>query len=295
MTSTFRCSDAARAEGVDLVGTAGSYTDFLLVEHPLPWPRKAKEVLKVRSPKGREVRVQLVVGPDGEVPALRRVVHWQRDPGRPFDGFRRAEVAVEPDDVRPACDELLAGAVPPAAAALRDVLVCTHGNRDRCCGRLGILALATLAEPPADVRLWRTSHTGGHRFAPTGITFPDGVFWGYLDDGALDHVIARTADLRANFRGCSGLDSPAAQAVDREAFSHFGWDWLATPRAAVTTGDEVELGSDGRTIRATVEVARHVPVLDCGVEPTGKEKRQPELRVVRFDIRSGPQITPPAA
>jgi hypothetical protein len=284
MTSAYRCSDAARDEGLDPVGTAGSYTDFLLLEHPLPWPRDSKKVLKVRSPKGREVRVQLVVPLDGDVPARRRVVHWHRDPGRPFDGFRRAEVAVDPADMRAACDELLAGAVPPATTATRDVLVCTHGNRDRCCGRLGILVLASLADLPPDVRMWRTSHTGGHRFAPTGITFPDGVFWAYLDDGGLDRVIGRTGDVSRNYRGCSGLDTPAAQAVDRQAFARFGWNWLATPRAAVTDGEDVELRAEGRTIRATVEVARRVPVPDCGVEPTGKEKRQPELRVVRFEV-----------
>lgn len=286
MTSTFRCSDAAREADLDAVATAGPYTDFLLVEHPLPWPRDAKEVLKVRSPQGRDARVQLVVAPDGEVGALRRVVRWHRDPGSPFDGFRRAEVTVAPDDVAAACDELLAGAVPPATAPVRDVLICTHGNRDRCCGRLGILLLASLGALPPDVRMWRTSHTGGHRFAPTGITFPEGVFWAYLDGGVLDAVLARTGDLRRNYRGCSGFDTAPAQAADREAFARFGWDWLATPRTAVTDGNDVELRTDNSIIRATVEVARHVPVPDCGVEPTGKEKRQPELRVSRFDVSS---------
>ncbi|HVF73492.1 MAG TPA: sucrase ferredoxin [Acidimicrobiales bacterium] len=286
MTSTFRCSAAAREDGLDLVGTAGSYTDFLLVEHPLPWPRDAKEVVKVRAPKGRDVRLQLVVAPDGDMAPLRRVVHWSRVPAQPFGGFRRSEVAVDPDDVRAACDELLAGTVPPAAVPVRDVLVCTHGNRDRCCGRLGILLLDALGDVPPDVRLWRTSHTGGHRFAPTGVTFPDGVFWGYLDDGGLDRVLRREGDVSRNFRGCSGLDSPAAQAVDREAFARFGWDWLGTPRTAVTTGDHVELRSEARIIWASTEVARRVPVLDCGVEPTGDEKRQPELRVSRFVVSS---------
>jgi len=57
------------------------------------------------------------------------------------------------------------------------VLVCTHGSRDRCCGTLGGMVFASLArQKPAWV--WQCSHLGGHRFAPTLLTFPDGMMYG---------------------------------------------------------------------------------------------------------------------
>ena len=48
------------------------------------------------------------------------------------------------------------------------LLVCTHGGRDRCCGSDGTRLFQALFPPPG-VRVWRTSHTAGHRFAPTAI------------------------------------------------------------------------------------------------------------------------------
>ena len=55
---------------------------------------------------------------------------------------------------------------------------------DRCCGSLGTaLAQELLADPLQlgdDVRVWRTSHTGGHRFAPTALVLPQGTVVGLL-------------------------------------------------------------------------------------------------------------------
>jgi hypothetical protein len=58
-------------------------------------------------------------------------------------------------------------------------LVCTNGRRDRCCSRLGLglyLALANQVGAAA----WQTTHLGGHRFAPTLLTLPDGACYGHL-------------------------------------------------------------------------------------------------------------------
>ena len=56
-------------------------------------------------------------------------------------------------------------------AGARDILVCTHGARDACCGKFGYgfyVEMRGLAAVRGDgVRVWRTSHLGGHRFAPT--------------------------------------------------------------------------------------------------------------------------------
>lgn len=288
--SLTRCSDAMRSAAVDPVGTAGSYSDFLLVEHPLPWPRDIGDLPfgNVTAP-GRRVRVQAVI-PHADIvaPDRRRIIHLSRSPDGPFAGFRRTEVVTTPDDVVAACDRLMRGEADGAAPSnLRDVLVCTHGRRDRCCGSLGPQALARLDAVPEDVRVWRTSHTGGHRFAPTAITFPDGNFWAYLDDDSLGALVDRrapAASLVRHHRGCSGLDSPAAQAVDRDALAHFGWGWTATPRTAHVDGSAVELRYDGGVVRGTVETIRRVAVPDCGRPATGKEKTHPELRVTAFRV-----------
>jgi hypothetical protein len=64
-----------------------------------------------------------------------------------------------------------ATAVGPAPS---DVLLCTHGSRERCCGRFGTQLLTDVAPRWDGVRVRRTSHTGGHRDASTWYSFREG-------------------------------------------------------------------------------------------------------------------------
>src|SRR5205823_6194194 len=91
-----------------------------------------------------------------------------------------------------------------------DLFVCTHGRRDVCCGTDGTALWRRLSAPKSAgglgdvVRLWRTSHTGGHRFAPTGAVFPSGQYWAWLDPGLVRAVLGRegpVADVVPHYRG----------------------------------------------------------------------------------------------
>ena len=64
------------------------------------------------------------------------------------------------------------------------VLVCTHGSRDRCCGVLGGAVFAQLKNqlrPILPDAVWQVSHLGGHRFAPTALCLPLGLLLGRID------------------------------------------------------------------------------------------------------------------
>jgi hypothetical protein len=72
-------------------------------------------------------------------------------------------------------------------------LVCTHGKRDACCARLGT-ALHLALRAAVGERVLKTSHLGGHRFAPVVHTFPQGFCFGRVEAGdvrALDEAAAR--------------------------------------------------------------------------------------------------------
>jgi len=58
-------------------------------------------------------------------------------------------------------------------------LICTHGNRDRCCGTLGGAIFASMRRQEPNW-VWQCSHLGGHRFAPTALSLPDGQCYGRL-------------------------------------------------------------------------------------------------------------------
>lgn len=101
------------------------------------------------------------------------------------------------------------------------LLVCTNGKRDVCCALRGRpVAVAAADQRPGLV--WETNHTGGHRFAPTGVLLPWGVTLARLDPElavlAVD-AAAQRGELAARLlddmhhRGRSALP-PIAQAAE---------------------------------------------------------------------------------
>jgi hypothetical protein len=300
-----RCSGFARAEELDPAGTAGSYRGVVAVEIPLPWPREITEHPAVAPAAAAlaaaSVRVQALVPDPTRGPAERRLLAFQRGDG-PFGGYTTRAWTVADDDVVGALAALAdgpdAGLGTPSVegpAAGRHVLVCTHGRRDACCGTLGTRLAVALPGLGAGVHVWRTSHTGGHRFAPTALLLPEGTAWAYLDLDTLVGISDRTLDIdeaARRYRGSPGLDGPEVQAAEREALRTVGWPWLDHRRSGTVVGregDRARVRLEGRapggstvTFEATVEVARLVPVPDCGKPPEQAPKSAPELRVTEF-------------
>jgi hypothetical protein len=139
---------------------------------------------------------------------------------------------------------------------------------------------------PAGTRLWATTHTGGHRFAPNAIVLPEGTVWGFLDAGRLARIVRREGpvdDLLPHYRGCAGLASPALQALERAVLAEVGWDLFDCRRTGTELGEgRVRLevtGTHGavRTWEGVVEVGRVLPVPECGQPVTAAEKTEPEL------------------
>ena len=147
-----------------------------------------------------------------------------------------------------------------APTRLTDVLVCTHGRRDRCCGSLGTaLAQELLADPGQlgeGVRVWRTSHTGGHRFAATAVVLPQGTAWAFCDTEALVRIVHRRGRYPISCRvtgAVRGWPLAAVQALERAVLGEVGWPLLAMTRRGAELGD-------GRT---------ELVVEDPGGEPGG--------------------------
>jgi hypothetical protein len=300
-----RCSPWTRAQGVDPIGSAGRFDELLLVEWALPWPADVSEIEALAAAAAAPgVRVMAVVPrADAAEDGLHRVVHRRRagthalpgvDHRVPVDEIPDLLAAVLEDRDRPLDGwPSVVGEAPP------EVLVCGHGRRDPCCGRWGTLLHVELAARGTGARVWRCSHTGGHRYAPTAITLPDGRAWAYADVDLLDGVLARTGDLpelATHDRGTTALDM-WAQVVERALFVEQGWAWLdGTVTDATTTvsadgsAAEVELvwrladGTTGRS-RGEVVVTRVLPVLVCGEPPEVAKKTSPELALARLEHR----------
>jgi len=298
MPTDLRCTRVARALGHRPAGTAGSAAAFVLVEAPLPWPSDvgAHPLLAPLAPVvgGVGGRLQAVVPRAGGSPGTTAVVVFRRS----AIGFDRLERSVPTGDLVDELAAMLTTNPPPKEqqnpllfrGQVRDVLVCTHGSRDVCCGADGMRLYGQLIARELDgVRVWRTSHTGGHRFAPTALTFPDGRAWAWLEADLVRGIVERSVpatEAAAHDRGSLGLDDPFAQAAESAVFGAEGWDWLDRPhQVAVDATDPehriVTVSGGDDTVTYRVEVARRgtVPVPDCGHPLDEARKTSPDLEV----------------
>jgi hypothetical protein len=315
-----RCAPFHAELAVDPVGTAGAYDVFLCVEVPLPWQRDISSnepflsllgagTASVKDPHGRTIRPQgLVPRPGAE--GWTRVLLFAQPDGPAAGPYRRREWWLDADEVPELCRSVIEADDAALAAfderrvevpaQVIDLFVCTHGKRDACCGSSGAvlhdqLAAALGPEPgPTGLRLWRTSHTGGHRFAPTALSFPDGYAWAHLDLPRAMSLLTRDAgpaELAGNCRGSSALPAGPAQAADRAGLAEVGWIWAEARRTAVVTGfDRASMATEvriegelpGGTVVAfdvRVELDRHVPQPTCGVVDGPEYKVEPAWKV----------------
>lgn len=171
-----------------------------------------------------------------------------------------AEVASLPFDAIAAGDQESVRAAAPWLRPATEgpvAFVCTNSKRDACCALRGRPLVEALTAPstgataaatvtstsgrPAE-RVWECSHTGGHRFAPTGILLPHGLTFARASEPALLeealHTLRRdlapAALLTArHLRGLAHLP-PVQQAADGYVRATYG----VTDLAALTVCDE---------------------------------------------------------
>lgn len=167
------------------------------------------------------------------------------------------------------------------------VLVCTHGRRDVCCAVKGRPLAAELNNIFPASLVWETSHTKGHRFAPSLLLMPWGYSFGQLNIEAARSLVKAAIDgeyfIPGNRgRGMWGPPGQVAElAVARKLCSTPGcglkYDDLSVeePHSLDNKADEAEAvvrHRDGRTWR--VRLARrevHGVISSCGDAPkTGR-------------------------
>lgn len=297
LTTRPMCSLVTRAGGEDPIGSVAAFDRLLVIEVALPWPRGIRAAprfpaavdaaLTRADALGVSYRLYGIVPdkhytPDG----LAHLIHARRPTGATALSVYDKEDFLVPHErlgelVTALLEEpdRLAGFAPfrTPSTHIRDVLVCTHGTRDRCCATFGYpvysrLRRAFLEDAAGASRVWRVSHLGGHRFAPTLLDLPSGRSWAHLDDEAISRLERRHGplpDLRRHYRGWAALRGLPAMVAERAVFEREGWPWAARavraeilrPTDPVTERTEVRLhvaGANGDTA-----------YYDAVVEPNG--------------------------
>ncbi len=318
-----RCAEHARRIAVDPGGTAIRADRIVLVAAPLPWPKPALDHPAVRpvaeALRGTAVPTRvLAFVPDGpatggaghaaEAHDGATLVVYEREGASaverryrttgPTDAAALVRALAEGDHSDRGA-AVLSGLVAEYRPARPAVLVCTQGSHDVCCGSEGTrlagelqaridATAAAAGGPDQAVQLYRVSHTGGHRFAPTAMTLPDGRMWAGLTVARVDAILGRAdgalAELAPACRGWWGADEGPAQVAERAVLAARGWSldsldrrvgvveqpdgrFLATVSVAdgAVSGGSVNSQNGGQGERWEVELAegRSVPTIAC--------------------------------
>ncbi len=317
--ATAFCSRVARAAGFHPVGTAPTHLEHLIMECALPWDREVTESstfpAEVRSVLERAVE-------DGIAP---RVTGLMPDAEYARAGFTRVFYFTHTNEQSPTYEKqeylVPAESLPAVVEALlyrpndmqrfadyrqatdhmRELLVCNHGSRDRCCATFGFEIYRELREvyvrsQPDALRVWRCSHLGGHRMAPTLLDLPEGRYYAYITQDDLPNLIARAgsfSDLERQYRGWSRL-SPLEQAAEHAVLLAEDWRWTTyrvqsefiagsrddavTVRLTFSSDDSAYNGSYEVTVREAPEQMLRFPS-SCGKE----DEPQPQFAVERIE------------
>jgi hypothetical protein len=313
------CSVVSKAAREDPAGCGKPFVGYLGIEVAPSWKHDVTE--SPRFPEGLREAVKRAqdAGVIGKFTALfpdpvysregyARALYLHKPPG-PFVIYDKSEYAVPEGEIVPLVEALAEGQdglsrferYEEDTSRVRDILVCTHGSHDACCGKFGYPVYETLRYGYAgaskrQLRVWRTSHIGGHRFAPTLIDFPEGRYWGHLEPEALEKLVLRkgpVSELGRFYRGLAGLSGKFEQIAEREIFMREGWEWTRYLKSGKTleadeTEDRAEVRIEYATpsgntgaYEATVEANGTVMTLsNSGSEPLQEVK---QYRVSRLE------------
>lgn len=157
------------------------------------------------------------------------------------------------------------------------ILVCTHGRRDVCCAVKGRPLAAALDEVYPSGLVWESSHTKGHRFAPSVIVLPWGYSFGRLNVEAAKEMVARAVDGEMFIPACrgSGLHSPRGQVAELAVATRLARDGEAVRYGELKVGENSDEPAavtvahpDGRVWEVTLEKrAVNGVISSCGDAP----------------------------
>ncbi len=264
----FFCAESSRQADEDIIGSGTNYQTYVLIESRPPWKSDAFESkfipdnLKklVAEIKRTKLSIRFLLINSGQLKSTHektKVLIYDKKKEWLSNGYTKQEFNVENfEQVAPVVRQYLSGEVPDCESEenqTRDILVCTHGSHDKCCARYGnpfyFKAVTTIFNLGlSNVRIWQASHFGGHRFAPTALDFPDGRYYGVLDQESFSSILTRTGDiscLKRVYRGW-GILPTSIQVLERELIFRYGWDWFNYKVA----GKIIEQNTDKSVIQA---------------------------------------------
>ncbi|WP_413173266.1 sucrase ferredoxin [Anabaena azotica] len=240
------CALESRYVGEDPIANAYNFDFFVMIECPTPWTKQAfnskpipenlRNLVEDFNKSGITVEFLLFYNEELKKPDVTRVFIFNKPTGF-AQGYSKYEFAVSDINlVAPAVRKCLVDKnleVYSLESTTRDIFICTHGSQDKCCAKFGnpfYHQAKTIVNNLGlnNVRIWQTTHFGGHRFAPTALDFPDARYYARLDPESFTALLTCTGNLdfiKRVYRGWAILPTEA-QVLEREMILMYGWQWF---------------------------------------------------------------------
>jgi hypothetical protein len=214
------CSDAARLRGDDHIATTARTDVWFVVEFPGTWGRNPLTDAALPPPVRTALQRALAEVPRSRLLFIRRRIDPAPEGCRVYVARSAPRPSIMSFEV-PVIDDvanlpLVAEARNPSSFSVQPlVLVCTHGQRDSCCGRRGYPLYDALCKRE-ELDVWQCSHVGGDRFAANAVILPWGLYYGPVeprDAAALAEAVQAGEIFLPAYRGRSSLPR-AGQAAE---------------------------------------------------------------------------------
>jgi len=300
-----RCSEITRSQEIDSGGTALRADLFLAVDVPLPWPKPVfnhqllmgvEELLSNHS-----FPLRLVASVPENNNALTLTAYTLND-----DSLNRQQWVFNPPDLSSLLERVLEGQTiegfeeVPQEEQKRELWICTQGSHDVCCGSEGTSLALEASTKFSEVEIRRVSHLGGHRFAPTAITFPERRMWSHLNMEDLQTIFGVSSiddKLTRKCRGWCGSKTGAEQVAEREGLKIYGRDWDRYVRKSEIISEEnseIRVQVDGihpesRSqvgFEAVLQEVEKTPVLSCDKAGSIPNKWQTQYEIKKVNVHS---------
>ena len=221
------CSESSTESGEEMFGTAPRADAWLLIEYRGHWsgsaykdskiPKKVKSFLNKAQKAFSNSRLQVIKKHKNPNQHLKLFIAVSR-------GSKPRLYEITFTDY----EELLSLNIEKILKSkeyLSDkkiYIICTNGEYDRCCGKLGMPLYLEIAKGAYGPNTWEVNHIGGHRFAPTFVCLPEGVVYGRVGDAETAEQLMKQHEAGVlntkSFRGrsCHSSEAQAAEYYLRE-------------------------------------------------------------------------------
>lgn len=229
-TEAPRCSEFARSINVLPPGSGLFLDRVVLVSLPLPWPKPAlnhqllrplNALLSASATRSRlfameptSEHIDVEVYERAGVTTTSRCWHVAQSQDLPAIISAIADCAIGHLDTINVTGVDCERSDDAGAATF---LVCTQGSHDSCCGLSGVALADEIESSRPGYVVRRVSHTGGHRFSPTFLSFPTGRMWAFADLDLVDRIAnhqMKSVDFANHARGWWGAKVGPAQVAE---------------------------------------------------------------------------------